>query len=361
MTEGLILHRDHLVPLLRWLGRDHRLVGPVANQHGDTLYAEIPDLDRVEIDLDHQPQNSLKHFFFPQRETLASYIVDQDPDTGGRAMSFHPELPPERPTVFFGVRSCDLFAVLYMDTIFLGPRFRDPYYEQRRRGALFISLGCNNPFAHCFCNGTNNGPFLEFGFDLQLTLLDDGRHFFVETGKAGGRRLVNRFSSFFRPATDGERNLQYQAALEARSLFQQLVPVDLACALLRDGTEPETIIAELSRRCQDCGGCAYVCPTCTCFTINDEKQDSESGERVRAWDACTFAGFTRMAGGHNPVDPERQRIRRRFLHKLKSDVARHGRPSCVGCGRCVDICFGGVDIVRFINMVTEAADPEQQS
>jgi len=360
MHDALILHRDHFLPLLRRLSRDHRLVGPVRNRQGDTLYTEITDLDRVEIDLEKQPLNSLKSFFFPQREVLASTLVDRSPGTGELMISFHPECPPEIPTLYFGVRSCDLFAVLYMDAIFLGGRFRDPYYEQRRRRALFLTLGCTRPFAHCFCNATDNGPFLEFGFDLQLTALDGDEIFFVETGKAGGRKLVRDLAPYFSPADDDHRNRQFQAALEARGLFRQMVPVQLACSLLRDQPEPTRLLAELSRRCQDCGGCAYICPTCTCFTIEDRKLDEESGERIRTWDACTFAGFTRMAGEHNPVSSERQRIRRRFLHKLKTDVARHGRPSCVGCGRCVDTCFGGVDIITFINSLTEAADPDHQ-
>ena len=86
----------------------------------------------------------------------------------------------------------------------------------------------------------------------------------------------------------------------------------------------------------------------------DLRLAEDRGERIRSWDACTFSGFTRMAGDHNPVDAESQRIRKRFLHKLLHDVQKHGRPSCVGCGRCVGMCFGGVDIVRFIDLLTAA-------
>jgi ferredoxin len=50
------------------------------------------------------------------------------------------------------------------------------------------------------------------------------------------------------------------------------------------------------------------------------------------------------------VNRDTQAIRQRFLHKLLYDVNTHGRPSCVGCGRCVDICFGGTDIVRFLDL-----------
>lgn len=357
MNETLTLHKDYLLPLLRKLGKEYRLVGPIRNGYGDTIYCEISDLDSVDIDFSQQPQNSLKSFFFPQSEALASYVVDKNLPDSPQLFSFHPLIPENRPTLYFGVRSCDLFAVLYMDMIFLGGKYRDVYYEQRRRGTVFITLGCDKPFANCFCNATKNGPFLEFGFDLQLTDLGPERNtFFVETGKARGKNIVKQWGHFFANATKEDHGHQYQAALEARGQFQQLVHVDLACQRLAKGEEPEKVIENLSLRCQDCGGCAYICPTCTCFTISDRHLNKDSGERIRSWDACTFAGFTRMAGDHNPVDMKRQRIRQRFYHKLKHDVGRHGRPSCVGCGRCVDICFGGVDIIRFINQITESGD-----
>jgi ferredoxin len=356
MSEALFLHKDHLLPLLRRLGREYRLVGPVRNGLGDTMYAEITDLDQVRLDLRNQPQNSLKSFLFPQDDPLASYVVDEGP-AREQALTYFPILPENRPTLFFGVRPCDLFGVLYMDLVFLGGRYRDIYYEQRRRGAVFLVLGCNRPFANCFCNATRSGPFLEFGFDLQLTdLSPEGKGYFVEVGKAGGRAITREMAPFFHPADEEQARLQYQRVLESRGLFEQLVHVDLACRLLEQDQDTSAILADLSARCQDCGGCAHVCPTCTCFTITDRPRGKDSGERVRCWDACTFAGFSLMAGGHNPVDVKRERLRRRFYHKLKTDVQRHGRPSCVGCGRCVDICFGGGDIIRFIRRLTDRAE-----
>jgi ferredoxin len=364
MTEALFLHNDHFLPLLRKLSKSFRLVGPVLNDQGDTLYSDITDFDQAAIDLHNQPQNSLKQFFFPQEDVLASYIVDQDEVKGRGAHSFFSLLPESQPTLFFGVRSCDLFAILYMDLIFLGGKYRDVYYEQRRKGAIFIGLGCNHPFENCFCNATRNGPFLEFGFDLQLTdIAPDEKGFYVEVGKAGGRKIIQEHAPFFSSADEKYARLQYQRVLESRGLFQQLVHVDLATRLLQENQDTRQIIAELSIRCQDCGGCAYVCPTCTCFTISDRQGDTDSGERVRSWDACTFAGFSLMAGDHNPVSVKQERLKRRFYHKLHADVQRHGRSSCVGCGRCVGICFGGVDIITFINRLTSLADndlPEQQ-
>lgn len=345
MTTTHILKKDHLLPLLRKLIKEYRLVAPVGNPHGDTLFAEVESVDTMALDLDHQPQESLKPCLFPQQEVIATYQA-ATPATYGLT----PVRPDSPATLYFGVRSCDLAAILYMDVIF-SQRAKEPHYLGRRHNAVLVGLNCNAPFPNCFCDATKNGPFSEVGADLQLT--DLGDRFLVEPGRAQGEAIIARWPQFFSAAEEAEAKKQYQLYLEARGAFQRQVPVDLAIKKLATGTVDEAIWQQLSLRCQDCAGCAYVCPTCTCFTIVDQPRSVSAGERLRCWDACTFAGFTRMAGGHNPVEQKTAAIKHRFLHKLRYDVEKHGRPSCVGCGRCLGICFGGTDIARFIELASE--------
>ena len=342
MNDKYILKKDHLVAFLRRIKKHGRLVAPTKNRQGDTLFEEIESLDRAEIDLDNQCQTSVKRFLFPQQETIFTYSLT--PEEG---FVFKPRFTAE-PTIYFGLRSCDLSAILYMDVIFLH-NGKDPYYLHRRQNSILISLGCNEPFPNCFCYATKNGPFLDLGYDLQFT--DLGDRFFVEPGRAKGGDLVREWRHFLEPAKTEDAKAQYQISLEARGRFKKRVEVEQATKKLAAGEVSDSIFSELSKRCQDCGGCAYICPTCTCFTITDRPLSENTGERIRSWDACTFAGFTAMAGGHNPVNKRRQALRKRFLHKLHQDVVKHHRPSCVGCGRCVGMCFDGVDIIRFINMV----------
>ena len=349
MTGKYLLKKDHLKPLLRKLTKEYRLIAPLRNRYGDTMFNPIADLDREEVDLDNQPQNSIKQFFFPQTEVLFDYTVNS-PDT----YEFREAKLQTDPTIFFGVRPCDLSAVLYMDVIFLRDA-KDPFYLRRREMSLLIGLNCNQPFDNCFCNATGNGPHLEYGSDLQLT--DLGESYLVEAGRAQGEMILSRWRQFFTPAGEKESQAQYQALLEARSGFRRQIHVDQAIKRLTEGAVDEKVWEFLSQRCQDCSGCAYVCPTCTCFTIADHPDSPTGGQRIRSWDACTFSGFTRMAGGHNPVRRDNGAIRQRFMHKLLYDVQNHGRPSCVGCGRCVGICFGGTDIVRFINMSVQEGQP----
>jgi len=341
MSDLLLLKADHVKPLLRKLARQYRLVAPIRTPQGDTIFAEVDDLESAFIDLAHQPQNSLKSFLFPQQEALADYRLE-----ASGSYRFTPIADEPPPTLYFGVRPCDLNAVLYLDVALL-PGRRDSAYLRRRQNSLLVGLNCNQPFADCFCHAMKAGPFLEAGADLQLT--DLGDRFLVEVGRAKGEELLQQWALFFSPAPEEEANRRFQLFLEARDGFSRQVHAEQAIKRLAAGEVPEAVWEEMAHRCQDCGGCAYLCPTCTCFSIIDRPLDATSGQRLRVWDACTFAGFSGMAGGHTPVGPG-QTLKQRFMHKLAHDVKKHGRPSCVGCGRCSGACFGGADMLRFLDL-----------
>lgn len=362
MSHTALLEKENLTSLLVQLCQQQRLVAPVRNSYGDTLFSVIDDPTAVEIDLINQPQNSIKSFLFPQTETLSLYRLEHNGETGRSGYQFTATLPDVAPTLYFGVRSCDMNAVLYLDKIFNPKAGVDPYYQQRRKGATFITLACQSPEANCFCDRTQTGPFMQHGFDLQLT--DIGSHYHVTTAQdecPKGYDLLTKFSSSFCPANDSDDMTMHQVNAEAQAMLNLDVDVERCVTLLKDSVLPSSLLQQLAVRCQGCAGCAFVCPTCSCFTISDQKLSDQKlsdqhGERVRRWDACTFSGFTKMAGNHNPVDGESERMTKRFLHKLQHDVALYGQVSCVGCGRCVDMCFGGVDIVRFINGVCAVDD-----
>ena len=79
-----------------------------------------------------------------------------------------------------------------------------------------------------------------------------------------------------------------------------------------------------------------------------------SGERMRTWDTCLYAGFTREASGHNPRPSQASRLKRRHEHKLVhfNPVDNQGALcGCVGCGRCSDYCpvhIGTLEVVKAI-------------
>jgi sulfhydrogenase subunit beta (sulfur reductase) len=94
---------------------------------------------------------------------------------------------------------------------------------------------------------------------------------------------------------------------------------------------------ENSLRCLGCGACAYVCPTCACFDIQDETK-GKSGLRYRSWDSCGFGLFTIHTSGHNPRSVQSQRWRQRIMHKFSYMPERNKSLGCVGCGRCSSVC-----------------------
>jgi len=112
---------------------------------------------------------------------------------------------------------------------------------------------------------------------------------------------------------------------------------------------------EIGNRCLECGGCTYVCPACTCFTVSDRQVAPNEIERVRIWDSCGLEGFTRMAGGFNPRRAVHDRRNRRFFRKLAHYfIQRELSMACVGCGRCAAVCHGDIGMPSVVEMVRRA-------
>ena len=106
----------------------------------------------------------------------------------------------------------------------------------------------------------------------------------------------------------------------------------------------------IGERCVGCGTCTYLCPTCHCFGLYDEKADGNV-QRIRTQDACMFPLFTLEASGHNPRSTQGARARQRVMHKFSYTVGNVGETFCVGCGRCVSHCPVNIDIREILEEV----------
>jgi ferredoxin len=75
---------------------------------------------------------------------------------------------------------------------------------------------------------------------------------------------------------------------------------------------------EYDTRCINCGRCNFVCPTCTCFTMQDlyYSENGRVGERRRIWASCMVDGFTDVAGGGSYRQKNGDRMRFKVLHKV---------------------------------------------
>ena len=298
------------------------------------------------------PKLPVKELFFPQREVLFRFKP-------GAHETAEPGPPiPER--VVLGVRPCDAAALEMFDRVFLdepgesdrgdtvAPRFTDPYYEDRRGRTTLVGLACNEPGNACFCTALNGGPHATRGLDLLL--VDVGDRYLARPVTAKGEKLVADLPEA--PATDVKQADSLDTA--ARAAIDFTIDAPALLERLQAGFDHD-VWDEISLPCINCGVCTYVCPTCYCFDVTDE-ESATGGVRLRTWDSCQFALFTRHASGHNPRQTGRDRLRQRTLHKFRYYPAVYGEPLCVGCGRCITECPTGIDLRDTLETLRAALD-----
>jgi len=280
-----------------------------------------------------------KVIVFPQIESLFRF---QD----GKIVEM---VKPKVPRLLFGLRACDVKAILFMDNFFKS-NFEDIYYLNRSADKLLVIVGCKHPLENCFCTSTKTGPFLETGFDLQL--VDIGNGYLVETGSEKGEEFVSSYRKFFDEASKDDVQCSKAAKCDAEQAVSLTLDFEKAIKRFCEDKVSEQMYERIGQRCIYCGGCLYVCPTCTCFNVFDE-QIINLGGRYRNWDACVFEGYTREASGHNPRLEKWIRTSRRYEHKLKYDYLTTGTSGCVGCGRCLSSCPVNIGISQVIEEVSK--------
>jgi len=337
----LTIRKDKIGDFVRGLQAEAEVIAPVRRGQGEVALSSITSPEEIVWDY----VNSLlppKRFLLPQTEVLFRYRRE------GGSYRLEPVYDTQK-RVLFGLRPCDVKAIAHLDKVFsMEPP--DIYYLTRRENATLISHTCQNPGERCFCICADGGPFIEEGFDLQLT--DLGAYFLVEIGSEKGGKLVERFGELFALASEADMEARKRLEAQATQRFKE-PKAYFAQAIRRITSEdvPEEVWQDLGDRCLACGGCSYICPTCFCFNIVDRDFDG-TGERIRTWDSCAYAGFTRMAGGYNPRKEKQDRRNRRFYHKLSYYyIQKYGAHGCVGCGRCITICMAAIDMPVVVSKI----------
>ena len=284
-----------------------------------------------------------KKYFLPPRETLFRYRADGSytPSTEGL----------DQRIVLVGVHACDIYALNILDEVFAGD-YPDPYYQTRRKNVAVIGIDCT-PDEHCFCRSMR-ADFVDRGFDLFF--FDIGDCYLTFVGTALGDDMVLATGPLFAEVEESDVDEYKRRSSAKRRAFR----LDVEIRDLPEIFEMEyggEIWDELGEKCLTCGSCSIVCPTCYCYDVADTVElGSRCGERYRCWDSCLFASHALVAGGHNFRDDRASRIKFRFYHKQRGFVAEYGRPSCVGCGRCITACPVGIDIVEVINRLRGVED-----
>jgi sulfhydrogenase subunit beta (sulfur reductase) len=341
-----IITTEEVPILLKALRETSHVFVPVRQEGGVSRFRLFTEEDTLVLSFTNTglPPKSL---LFPQSERMFEFTLDE---TREDAHLMRESPTPYPPTVVFGIRPCDARAIRLVKVNFDTPEFHDPWWVTRLESMTFIGLACNDPCTTCFCTSVGGGPFSEEGLDVLL--IDLGAHLLARALTEKGEKLLTEAGMDEEAGAEAAKKAE-ALKREAAQKIRSHVPTER----LRQKKTAELFDApfwdEVAFACLNCGACTFLCPTCWCFDIQDEVTKGH-GERIRNWDSCMFPLFTLHASGHNPRAEKVQRVRQRFMHKLKYYVDKyHDGVACVGCGRCVTCCPVNIDIREVIERMNE--------
>jgi ferredoxin len=322
--------------LNRWLTKivndGKHLYAPV-NKGAKVDFGRVASAD--EIVFDHiQTTQSAKSVAFPRTDVLFSYEKEK-----GKVQLENADLTAYPETVVFGLHPCDAAGFNPLGAIFNWD-YKDEIYNARQQRTVVVTLACTKADQYCFCTSVNGGPGNTAGSDIQLTPVKDG--FLAEILTEKGEALMKADEAAFE-ADRGDVKEEYLVKLPEK--------FDIKAVQEKLQTAFESPIWKAqSQRCIGCGACAYVCPTCACFDIQEDAHGTK-GKRLRCWDSCGFALFTLHTSGHNPRQTQAQRWRQRLLHKFSYMPDRLSVRGCTGCGRCSRACPVDMNIAEHLSSI----------
>lgn len=334
--QTLRMDSSLLHELLQALQHRGTVWAPVERGHGVYALEQLDDVTRA------RPE-ALRTVIPFKKLLLKPRFVMMEQRHEGKLEELHDN--DRGPTIFFGAHACDIHALKILDMLYLTD-FVDPYYKRNRDHLTVIGYGCW-PDEKCFCRSLNTST-VDRGFDLFLTPLD-GCHL-VTVGTSRGDDIVRANQELFQPATSRDTR-DYLDRLRARekAFTLALDVTDLPYVLELKREDP--VWEQLGSKCLCCGSCSMVCPTCSCFNVCDVIQGDRNAQRIRVWDSCLYRDYAMVAGGHSFRAERSDRVRNRYYHKQESFVREFGMPSCVGCGRCIDNCPTGINVVEVFQYV----------
>ena len=282
------------------------------------------------------PPFSAKAFFFAEREAVFRF-------DGERFVACRPEVPAQ---VLFGLHACDLTAIAYQDQFFAA----DAHYQIRRAATLLVGIDCRHSCSHGFCTCVDSGPDVRAGSADLILLPRNGGDWLLLTGSPAGAAAIAGLT--LAPATvdwAAERagNRQRVAREQGDGHWLQA-----GIAAINAGQVSDETWEGLGLRCLVCSGCTTVCPTCSCFAPLERPLPDGGVQHERVWDSCLYEGFQKEASGHNPAALAGQRVQRFWQHKFGEGFRQtFGRYGCVGCGRCDQVCPGGIGVHAVMHKV----------
>ena len=324
-------NNKEFIAFLSLFGEIH---APVRRGDESFAFTSVRDLSEIALDCTRTIL-PLKKYFFRPTEVMFNFSAQRGYEA--------PVEETDKRLVVFGAHPCDIHGLKILDIV-LGGRYADSYYFTKRNQAVIVGLDCI-PDEYCFCRSTGT-DFVDNGFDLFLS--DIGESYLVRVGTSLGDDIVAAAHWLFYEVEPRDRELYKARSIQRRESFQTEIQLQDLPEIM-DLEYDNRLWQDVGEKCLSCGTCSMVCPTCYCYAVFDELNlDADSGQRKRRWDSCLFTDYALVAGGHNFRAARSSRVKNRYFHKQRGFVSQYGRPSCVGCGRCIVYCPAGVDILEVV-------------
>ncbi len=317
-----------------YIGKDSCLIAPSVNALGQIDFQKIQQLNEIALS-SLLPIKPPKNYLFP-----ASCALVQFDEKNPLILEADKQGTPKK-QLLFGLRSCDLAAIAYLDDFFLS-NIKDSDYQDRREQTTIIGISCEFPSNACFCTSMELDPGSSGNADIFL--VPQGEDFLVQVMTEKGEQQLEAFTKNWKELPEDQLNSRKKEISIATS-SKLLEHIDLKQVKGNFGKlyEEEKLWSKYSEACVACGACTFDCPTCSCFDVNDTLESSNRGCRYRSWDSCSFNDFALHASGHNPRSSKLHRLRQRILHKYHYTVEKMNTWSCTGCGRCIRVCPVGIN------------------
>lgn len=306
------------------LGGYSEVYTPARSDDTRSHFASVRDGEKLNLE-GHRLPDPVRMFFYQPREQV--YPVN----TG------------DRKVLIAGVKACDVRGLQVLDTALLEQDFVDPAYQKLREQITLISSDCTTAAPTCHCTLVDGTPYLERGYDLNISRIDE--RYLMTIGSTNGEELANLIrkhipveesSSFHHDVVSENRRKMTSRVKDQNQEYSQRQSYGNLSG------QSESAWQEESRKCVGCGGCTNICPTCHCMILNDESSGKDF-VKVREFDSCQLHGYARVAGGGSPRPRMNQRFRHRYLCKFQYMPANFDQLGCTGCGRCIDVCPGGIE------------------
>jgi hypothetical protein len=295
-------------------------------------FRKIKSGDKLNIDDYSNTEFPPRQMLLPEGETILEFSRGKAEET----------LPSEKAAIF-GVRPCDVHALIVLDRVMLEHDYTEAHYRKRKANTLIVALACREACENGFCGSMGTSEISE-GFDLLFT--DQGKYYHINVGSEKGQKIVNGNGIFFKPANENAVNHEIGCKKEMNT--ENLRDIMLA---MRESW----IWDDVAKRCLSCASCTFSCPTCYCFDIvhDSDISDLQKGGVKRQMDYCMLPRFSRVAGGSVFREPRAERVRQFFYHKLVYGKDNEGKFHCVGCGRCITECMAKIDITVEVKRIRD--------